>query len=147
MFFKKKKEENITKKNSLIENLDKFSDMDVDPIAEADVYFAYGRDKQAMEILNEALSLGKISQERYDDFLLSHNKNSITTNKVSKVEQNSYYVSITYVLMSKIYKKRFQIVLNHKIETKNGIKDLETQIKEKIETEDWTLDSFIKIVD
>ena len=49
--------------------------------------------------------------------------------------------------MSKIYKKRFQISLNSKIETKDGIQELENKIKQEIETEDWSLDSFIKIVD
>ena len=66
MFFKKKKENNINENSNHTKMLEIFSDIEVDPIAEADVYFAYGRDKQAMEILNEALSIGKISQEKYN---------------------------------------------------------------------------------
>lgn len=63
MFFKKKK-------STFIEN-DK-SDLslsDVDPIAEADVYLAYGRKSQALSILNEALESGRLSPERHANFL------------------------------------------------------------------------------
>lgn len=147
MFFKKKKEDS-NEKSKEIHLLESFSDMEVDPIAEADVYFAYGRDKQAIEILNEALSTGKISKEKYENFINSHSQKT----EENKIETNInlvylYYVSITYVFGSKIYKNRFEISLSNKIESKKGIKELEDKIKDKIQTEDWSLDSFIKVID
>jgi phage tail tube protein FII len=149
MFFKKKKENNINENFNHTKMLEIFSDIEVDPIAEADVYFSYGRDKQAIEILNEALKKGKISKEKYENFINSHSK-KIKDDEIKKemnVVNYLYYISITYIFLSKTYKKRFEISLSNIIETKKGVQELEQKVKEEIQTDDWSLDSFIKIID
>lgn len=145
MFFRKKKEE--VKDNDVLENLFKSSyNMECNVIEEAKVYFAYGREKQAMEILNEALAEGVLSKEEYNSFLASNK--SLQKEKVDiKKETHTYYVSITYIVNFKFYKKRLEIHLTNKIENKNGIKELEIEIGKVIPTEEWSLDSFIKITD
>lgn len=145
MFFKKKsKQEKLNLDKTDILDLEKFSD--INPIAEADVYIAYGREKQALEILNNALEKGIISEKQYNDFLLKNVKKIEEKELIKNQENYLYYVSITYIALSRENKARFELNLHHKIETKCGIAELETKIKEKINTEQWSLDSFIKIV-
>lgn len=162
MFFSKKKESKIQDNNSNINEsvkyLDEFSE--VDPIAEADVYLAYGRTKQAMEILNEALEHGKLTQQRYDEFLEKNNlknKTEVSILEEALISKNpdfSYFVSITAGNNEYVIRKRLTLTINNPIYTEKGIQEIESiidnHVKEiylkSIEPPTWTLDSYIEII-
>lgn len=162
MFFSKKKEsknqDNNSDINESVKYLDEFSE--VDPVAEADVYLAYGRTRQAMEILNEALEHGKLTQKRYDDFLeKNHLKNKSEASIVEEVLVSKnpdfiYYVSITAGNNEYITRKRLTLKINNPIYTEKGIQEIESiidnHVKEvyikSIEPPTWTLDSYIEII-
>lgn len=163
MFFSRKKESkkqgnDNTDINESVKYLDQFSE--VDPIAEADVYLAYGRTKQAMEILNEALEHGKLTQQRYDEFLEKNNlknKSEVSVLEEALIIKNpdfTYFVSITAGNNEYITRKRLTLTINNPIYTEKGIKEIEktidSHVKEmylkSIEQPTWTLDSYIEII-
>ena len=128
MFFKKKKQED--KKEITILNVEDNFDTDVDPLAEADVYLAYGREKQAMEILNEALEKKSISIEQYEQFLKDKKVSLSKKEQINnKKEDYSYYISITTGNNSFIIRGRTIVHLKNKINTTKGLR---TVVKKSI---------------
>lgn len=161
MFFSKKKETEI--KDSKINESDKVLnnnlESEIDPIAEADVYLAYGRKEQALKILNEALESGKIVPAQYDKFIKEHfPQDSAETEFLEKITHRDeiffhYYISLTAGNNQKVRRCRLLLKLKNEINTKVGIEELETQIDNYIkdlfemnqELVTWTIDSYIEM--
>ncbi len=153
MFFKKKK-------STFIEN-DKsdLSFSEVDRIAEADVYLAYGRKSQALSILNEALESGRLSPERHANFLKEKNLNDSAEQEfldkiaVSHDLSFNYYISLTAGNNEKTIRSRLFLKLKNEINTRKGVEELEEKIEVYVqeifsnmqELLTWTIDNYIEM--
>jgi hypothetical protein len=130
-------------------------DNSVDPVAEAEVYFAYQRDSQAVEILKEAYATGnEILKERIHQCLLKNNKMDLFNKDSIAIDSKQNKLFYTYRVhwthhinyYSKVYKAN--IICKHPKNSLNGLDEIELYIskemsKKKVMDEtNWTI-SFI----
>ncbi len=119
---------------------------DVDPIAEAEVYFAYGRYEQGLKILTEAYQ--KTKDERVLNYInrVSKNKTDFVLEKNSKLYR--YYVNVMYLDERKETKlNRFIVEIARNFNSKIGIELMEKNLEDLLKTKNFNIVSVFELED
>lgn len=115
-----------------------FDDNAVNPIAEADVYFAYGRDAKAIEILQEAYFIGDSElNSRIEAYIAKNNKESLFYNKEDTKDMENktdkkhfkYRVHWTYYVNGFSEGYKLNVLCNNPKDSDNGLMEIENYIE------------------
>jgi len=103
----------------------------IDPIAEADLYFAYGKNEAAIKILQETYDTGSAELKFKITSYLEKNKKLHLLKKSASVRFHYRVHCVEYINGHAIVYKFFVNIKNSK-NTLAGIRDIETEAENKI---------------
>lgn len=132
----------------------------VNPLSEAEIYLAYGRDEQAKKLLKAALDEGKITSDDYNNCLIKKNYEELIKPKKiahlysSKLKPTEdiyvYYINITTGYNEKIKRMRMFIHLKNKNNSIEGLEEIEEILNKYTNNlstyqSSWSIDYLIEV--
>ncbi len=111
--------------------LGKNTEVDIDPIAEAEIYFAYGRNEAAIKLLQDAYNGGNAElQSKISAYLDKNNKSHLV--KQAKPVKYQYRVHCVEYVNGFAFTHKFYVIAKNSKNTFNGMRDIENEAENKI---------------